>query len=248
MSTTMTPTNDRALVNRGRSRDSWTAQWLTRLFFNDAQVQSNEALAPDLHRITLQGPSLRGLLWSPGDKLQIKLGRGMLTRTYTPIYWDNQVGRTAFIAHTLTAGPGSDWVRQAAPGDTMAVFGPRASLALTELDPSDSLLVGDETTLSLAAAWRPAQILMEATLPHAVQAVAESLALPIHAVGRLPGDTHWPDLVGLARASLGPATSIVLAGRAATVQHLLRQLKQHGVAQGRIRTKAYWANGKAGMD
>lgn len=245
---TPTPTATLARSTNRPARDSWGAQWLTRLFFNEAAVQSNEPIAPGLHLVTLQGPALRGLLWSPGDKLQLKLGRGMLTRTYTPLMWDGEAGRTAFVAHALAAGPGSDWVRRAAPGEPLAVFGPRPSLALTELDPADSLLMGDETVLSLAAAWRPARVLLEAGEPACVNAAAQALALPVQAVAREPGDAHWPELAARMRASLGPTTRIVLAGRAATVQHLLRQLKAYGIATNRIRTKAYWAEGKTGMD
>lgn len=228
--------------------DSWSAQWLARLFFHEAEVQSNEPLAPGLHRITLQGPQLRQRLWSPGDKLQLKLGRGMLTRTYTPMAWDAEAGRTSFVAHTLAPGPGSDWVRRAAPGQPLAVFGPRASLALTELDPAKSLLIGDETALSLAAGWRPAAVLLEASAPTAVDIAAHALRLPVQVIGRAPGDAHWPHLVAQALAALGTATRVVIAGRAATVQHVLRQLKVHGIAASRIRTKAYWADGKAGLD
>ncbi len=234
--------------SRGPARDSWRTQWLTRLFFHEAEVQTNEVLAPGLHLITLHGPQLRGRLWSPGDKLQLKLGRGMQTRTYTPMTWDSDAGRTSFVAHTLARGPGSDWVHQAAPGQPLAVFGPRASLALTELAPADSLLVGDETALSVAAAWRPAQVLLEANIPTAVCMAAQALGLPVRAVARAPADSHWPDLATLMRASIGPNTHIVLVGRAATVQHLLRRLKGAGVHASRIRTKAYWADGKTGLD
>lgn len=69
------------------ARDSWHVQWLTRLFFHEAEVQANEALR-----------------------------RGMLTRTYTPMSRGGEAGRTSFVAHTLTDGPGSVWVRHAALG------------------------------------------------------------------------------------------------------------------------------------
>jgi NADPH-dependent ferric siderophore reductase len=231
-----------------RRPDSWAGEWLTRLFFHDAEVQANEALAPGLHRITLQGPQLRGLLWSPGDKLQLKLGRGMQTRTYTPMFWDSQSGRTAVLAHALADGPGSDWARHAAPGDVLSVFGPRNSLALGELPATHRLLVGDETTLGLAAAWRPAQVLLEASIPTAVHMAAQALAQPVQVVARAPADAHWADLAALARSQFTPDTWLVLAGRAATVQHLLRDFKAHGMPARRIRTRAYWADGKIGMD
>jgi hypothetical protein len=58
------------------ARDSWHAQWLTRLFFHEAEVQVNEAP-----------------------------GRGMLNRTDTPMSWDGEAGRTGFVAHTLAQDP-----------------------------------------------------------------------------------------------------------------------------------------------
>lgn len=221
---------------------------MTRLFFRGAQVSGNQRIAPGLHRITLQGPALRGLRWFPGDKLQLKLGPGLRTRTYTPIRWDAERGETEFIAHTLAAGPGSDWVRHAAPGQAVQVMGPRASLDLARFDPSRALLAGDETAIGLAAAWRPLHAFFEVDGAAGCTDLLRSLDLQATVVGRQPGDLQ---LDALANALLGlarPDSQFVLAGRARSVQHLLRALRVAGVPSGRILTKAYWAEGKVGLD
>ncbi|MBB2487507.1 hypothetical protein H5407_19915 [Mitsuaria sp. WAJ17] len=57
-------------------------------------------------------------------------------------------------------------------------------------------------------------------MPTAVAMAAEVLRLPVQLVGRLPGDAHWHEL-----AALEPDIRDVLAGPAATVNHLLRQLR-----------------------
>ena len=221
---------------------------LTRLLFRQATVADHQPLGAGMHLITLAGPALRGARWRPGDKLKIKLGPGLQTRTYTPIDWDAGQGRTTLLVHALAWGPGSEWVRRAQAGRPVAVFGPRPALDLATFDARAGVLVGDETAIGLAAAWRPAQSIFEAGDRAGVQALVDSLDLPATAITRHTDDLH---LDALANAMLGlvqPDSRFVLAGRARTVQHLLRALKHSGVGSERIRTKAYWAEGKAGLD
>lgn len=40
----------------------------------------------------------------------------------------------------------------------------------------------------------------------------------------------------------------VLAGKATSVQRIYKRLKAQGIASAHIRTKAYWAEGKSGLD
>ncbi len=221
---------------------------LTRWLFREARVTRNERLADGLHRISLQGPALCGLPWAPGDKLQIKLGPGLLTRTYTPVSWDPVKGETSFLAHALAWGPGSEWVRRVEPGQSVAVFGPRQSLDLASLDPARSLLVGDETAIGLAFAWRPQQALFEADHSRGTQALCDSLGLRATVIARQAAELHLPALIEQMLEHRGEGTQFVLAGRARTLQALQRALKAQGVSPSRIRAKAYWAEGKTGLD
>ncbi len=204
-------------------------------------------LAPGLHRIELSGTALQGVNWSLGDKLQLKTGAGLQTRTYTPMSWDAAEGHTAFLAHSLAQGPGSEWVRSVRPGDTIAVFGPRRSLDLTAMDAERSVLVGDETALGLAASWRPGRAVFEVNHRSALQPVVEALGLSSSLVERKPEESHFDALIEAIPAQ-ETNRHFVLVGRARTIQTLVRALRQRGVPAGRIRTKAYWADGKAGLD
>lgn len=221
---------------------------VTRLFFRAATVAENRRLADGLHLVTLEGPALRGAAWTPGDKLQLKTGAGLLTRTYTPIEWDPAAGRTRWLAHALAPGPGSEWVRRAAPGDLVSVMGPRRSLDLSGFDARRSVLVGDETAIGLAAAWRPAHAIFESGQRGAVQQVLDTLRLPATAIARQHLELHLDALANAMLCLAAPDTTFVLAGRARTLQHLLHALRSDGVDARRICTKAHWADGRMGLD
>ena len=50
-----------------------------------------------MRRIVLGGEALRGIAWTPGDKLQIRQGHGLQTRTYTRIEWPPTLGELLFL-------------------------------------------------------------------------------------------------------------------------------------------------------
>lgn len=221
---------------------------LARMFFRQAVVADNVVAAPSMHLITLEGAELRDLRWAPGDKLQIRIGSGMATRTYTPLRWDPVRGSVQILAHALAAGPGSEWVRRAAPGDAVSLAGPRRSLALSAVDPQRGVIVGDETVIGLAAAWRPAHALFEASNQPAIQALLDSMGLQATAMTTQANEIHLDALSNAALCLDGPDVCFVLAGRAQTVRHVLRTLRAQGVSSRRILTKGYWAEGKTGLD
>lgn len=224
------------------------ARLITRLFFRNASLRENQQVAPAMHLITLQGPQLQGLHWTPGDKLQIRLGTSLQTRTYTPLSWDAAAGQTQILAHALAPGPGSEWVRRAMAGQSVSLFGPRRSLDLARFDARASVLVGDETALGLVAAWRPSHAVIETGQRTSIQALLDGMGLAGTAMASQANDLHFDALANAALGLIAPDTRFVLVGRARTVQHLLRTLRQQGVNPNRILTKAYWADGKAGLD
>lgn len=229
-------------------REGLVSRLVTRLFFRPATVVANQSLAPGLRLIALEGPELQKANWSPGDKLQIRLGRQLMTRTYTPIHWDTVTGRTHLIAHTLAAGPGTEWVRLARVGDVCEVMGPRASLTLTDIEPVDRLLMGDETSVGLAACSALHHGVFEVDDASAVKAVFAEFGIRATVIARQPHDAHHHALVTAALEHARHNTRFLLTGRARTVQRLLRELKTLRIPANRIRTKAYWADGKCGLD
>lgn len=224
------------------------ARLLTRVFFRAATLLDNRVLTQGMHLLTLEGPALRGVPWVPGDKLQIQVGPGLQTRTYTPIDWDTTAGRTRILGHALAPGPGSEWVRRAAPGQAVSLLGPRRSLALAGIGVDRGLLVGDETAIGLAAAWRPLRVLLEIGNPPAIQPLLDTLGLRATVVASQADERHLEALAEEARALAAPDLHVVLVGRARTVKQLRRALRAHGVASQRLLTKAYWADGKTGLD
>ncbi|AYV48314.1 siderophore-interacting protein [Caulobacter flavus] len=227
---------------------------LIRLMMRPAWVASCELFGDRFRLVTLEGVALRGICWTPGQKIQVAMGSAFLARTYTPMTWDAVEGRTRFLGYAHGEGPGSDWLRSLRPGAPCDLFGPRPSLSAEKL--SGPLVVfGDETSFGLAgalAAQDPARSLacvFEVTDLEEAGAVLEPLGLSRAALFRKRGDDAHLDTVGEALSSLARAgASFVLTGRAAAIQRLRLELKRQAVAPGRIVTKAYWAQGKTGLD
>jgi NAD(P)H-flavin reductase len=110
------------------------------------------------------------------------------TRTYTPI---PSPGGMVLLGWKAAGGPGSHWLSNARPGDELAFVAPQRSL---ELDAGPVVLVGDETSVAVAAAFateRPGQThaVIHADAAFDVRAAADSVGLyKIDVVAR--GDLH----------------------------------------------------------
>jgi NADPH-dependent ferric siderophore reductase len=221
---------------------------LVRWFFRPANVAENLPLGMGMHRITLEGEALRNTRWTPGDKIQIQMGQALVTRTYTPVNWDATAGRTWFIAHAHAAGPGSKWVRNAYEGQACQVMGPRSSLNPSKAPSADWLLLGDETAIGLAMACKTRHSFLEAGNAHETQSLCQTLGFPASTYQRQPNETHLGALFEDALAHAHGESRFLLAGRARSVQWLVKALRRHGVDPTRMLTKAYWADGKAGLD
>ena len=115
-------------------------QALIRLLMKRATVTASERLARDFRLITLEGPALEGVAWTPGQKIQIAMGSAFTARTYTPIEWNPGTGRACILGHVHGDGPGSAWVRDASPSRQQAVRAFRASLRRVSRGPSCVLL------------------------------------------------------------------------------------------------------------
>jgi len=245
----LAPDSPERPIARPRGRLS---EALFRLVMKPAAIIANEALSRHFHLITIEGPALAGAAWMPGQKLQVSMGSAFATRTYTPIEWNASAGRTCILGYAHGAGPGSDWVRGALPGDPCDLFGPRGSLDTARL-PGPLAVFGDETVIGLAYALGQQRRLAAShfEVGDAAEAgrVAEQLGLEgadFHA--RRAGDLHLAALEAALPDLIASGASFVLAGKAATVQRLRHALKREHVSPARILAKAYWAPGKTGMD
>ena len=226
-----------------------------KLFTRTAHVLDVEEVGGAFRIVTLGGEALRGVGWTPGDKIQIQFG-GWVQRTYTPIDWDGEHGRTRILVHLCADGPGTQWARAVRTGDACIVFGPRRSIK--PAPPGFSIIVfGDETSMGLAVALSdhgssPAvHGLFEVQTPvHATSVIGQLRLDHAQVCRRLTNDAHFFELETRMRALLRahPTAHVMLTGKAGTIQHMSRLLRELDVAAGRRQSKAYWAPGKTGLD
>jgi NADPH-dependent ferric siderophore reductase len=189
--------------------------------------------------------------WAPGGKIQFHI-TGTTLRTFTPFAWRD--GSVSFLVYRGGHGPATAWADALDVGTAIQMFGPRRSLNL-DFD-GGPILVGDETSLALAAAWKavgaaPALAhVLEVTSAGESAPALEHLALdPLVVVERTGGDGHHPELgqhvVDTVRRH--PAAPLVLTGKAQTIRAVRGALKDVGLSPN-VRVKAYWDPNRAGLD
>jgi NADPH-dependent ferric siderophore reductase len=229
-------------------------QALIRMFMKRASVVSVVPRGGGFYWITLESPQFKGVAWTAGQKIQIMLGSGFTSRTYTPVEWDEAAGTTRILVYAHGAGPGSDWARTVKPGDECDIFGPRASLDLSRLS-GPVLLFGDETSLGLARAMRlqlhagAVEFAFEVNSAEDCQVVLGDLDLAgSRPIARRDDDSHLAEIESHLPALAQSNAAFVLTGKSTSVQRLRHALKRLDVPTSRLMTKAYWAPGKTGLD
>lgn len=207
------------------------------LVLKDARVTSVERLAPRLRRVRLAGEALRGVAWTPGDKVQVLLPNRDV-RTYTPCGWDADAGGTSLLVFVHGDGPGARWGGKVAVGDTVRFIGPQPSLR----PPSGPATVfGDETAFGLVEALGGRGVLEVSDLD---AGRAFTNLHPGTAVIPADGERH---LDRIADTLVSAGGTLVLAGRARSIQGIRARLQARGIAAP-THVKAYWADGKVGLD
>ncbi|CAM3835048.1 siderophore-interacting protein [Paracidovorax anthurii] len=232
-----------------------------RVFARDLTVVAVETLAGHFRLVMFQDDSLKGFDWIPGQKLQVAMGSALEARTYTPIEVDARSGKLRIIAYAHGSGPGSMWVKGLKPGDVCKAFGPSNS---QDLRPSSTamVLVGDETSIGLscaAAAHRqsqgdrvlPIQHFFEVDSKEQVQALLNRLPDlgTVQLYEREPDNVHWDVMEHAIQSFVSDqAANIVLTGRASSIQRFRRVLRPLKFPGKQLSSKAFWADGKRGLD
>lgn len=224
-----------------------------RMFLREAIVRERIRPSERFFSIVLEGDALCDVAWTPGQKIQILLGPGLTTRTFTPTEWDAATGRTRILAYAHGDGPGSDWASSVAAGTPCHIFGPRPSLDVTRM-PAGSVLFGDEASIGLAIALtahhpdNPPRCILEVNA--AAEAVPVLAQFGLHGatvVERDPAGLHLPS-IARAIEGAGQHDTIILTGKATSIQAIRAHLKSAGRPGTPVVTKAYWAPGKRGLD
>jgi NADPH-dependent ferric siderophore reductase len=223
-----------------------------KIFTKQATVHRAEQVADRFNLITLQSPSFKGRNWVAGQKIQIAMGAGFATRTYTPIDWDAAAGTTRILGYAHGNGPGSDWISNIRAGDTCDVLGPNTSLDVQRVW-GPIVLVGDETSIGLAYALqqppKQVKIILEVNALENVQAMAQYLRLyDIRFVLKSQDGAHLYEMARELTTAASDNATFVLTGNAQSIQHVRHTLKNLNVTSSRQFSKAYWAERKVGLD
>lgn len=225
---------------------------LRRWIMRPARVATVETLSPHFRLIDLEGEALKGVTWLPGQKVQVAIGSGFSSRTYTPISWDANAGRTRLLAFLHGDGPGSRWAASLLQGEGCQFLGPRSSLDVPGAD-APVVLFGDESTFGLGAALQREGVAAEWVFE--VSDAAESRAV-LTAIGlaqatvieRREGDAHLSAIGADLSRHVARGARFVLTGKAQSIQSVSKALKKSGVAPSNVKSKAYWSPGKTGLD
>ena len=226
-----------------------------RVFLRSAVISTVTHLSGHVRLLELAGDGLKGVTWIPGEKVQFHLGK-FKTRTYTPISWDSNEGTARFIMFLHGNGPGSEWAELLKQGDQCHFMGPRSSLNFAEIN-GDSIFFGDETSIAAALAHhgsngtRQNRYVFEVSSLVESGEVIQSIGLP-HArlVRKTPDLTHLAEveqsLVDAASELAAPGW--IFTGKGQSIQSLRKALRTRDIAFSQLKAKAYWADGKTGLD
>ena len=249
----MTNSAGRFLETRSSPQPGYVTRTLLRWLMRPARVAAVEVLSQHFRLVDLEGDALRGVAWVVGQKLQISMGTGLTARTYTPMSWDAERGRTRLLTFAHGDGPGSRWASQLREGDGCQFFGPRRSLDSSDFGTS-IVLFGDETSFALAAALRSipglrVRCIFEATDITESRPLLEAIGLgDAMVMARVADDGHLAATAVEVAAHAASGAHFVLTGKARSIQQVSRVLKTEGVGSSRVKAKAYWAPGKVGLD
>lgn len=227
-----------------------------RLFMKSATVRESRALDERFRLVTIQGESLRGVKWTPGEKVQMAIG-GWITRTYTPLSWDPAEGSTKVLVFLHGEGPGAAWGRALKAGEPCTIFGPRQSLDLGSLE-RPALVFGDETSFALVHSLRftargaeKTRVVLEVASKSVAAGVLDHLEVAnVDLVERTPDDSHLGEIEAIVASAVqaGSVRSCALTGKAPSIQRLNKRVRALGLSSRQIRTRPYWAPGKTGLD
>ena len=229
---------------------------LERAFFRSVTVSSVTPLSGHFRLIEFAGESLKEDNWIPGQNVQFHLGK-LKTRTYTPISWDPAEGTAQFVMFLHGNGPGSEWAESLQTDSPCSFMGPRSSLNFAEVTES-SIFFGDETSIGAAVALHRSRdgkqqdryVFEVSSLVESAEAL-QRFDLPNAKVVKKAQDLSHLTEVGqtlIDSASGLVAPRWIMTGKAQSIQALRRMFRNLQVALTRLDTKAYWAEGKAGLD
>ena len=131
------------------------------------EVTDSFSLTPSFRRLVLTAPGLDGLHHQPGQDLMLRVPLGaerVVNRRYTIRSFDPRQKAVTIDVSLHGAGPGTDWISAARPGDHIDAIGPRGKVTVRP-EADWHLFVADETGI-------PGALAMLEALPTGTPAIA----------------------------------------------------------------------------
>jgi NADPH-dependent ferric siderophore reductase len=222
------------------------------------EVTAADSLTPSFRRVVLTAPGIEGLRYQPGQDLMLRVPLGgdrVVNRRYTVRSFDPALQTVTIDVSLHGAGPGTDWIAAARPGDRIDAIGPRGKVTV-RAEAEWHLFVADETGLPGALAMLeslPGGSTASAILEVDTAADEQPLVSPrVDAV-----DLHWlhrdarsvpgdPGPLLAAAAAVGLPAGIghaYVAAEAGVVRAVTKALHERGLGPEQISGKAYWRRG-----
>lgn len=274
----MSTTDDR--LEQGNAGGERRAQRVRHeLRFRMLKVQAVEPLSPHMVRVIFESEELEGFV-SPGFDDHVKMffpapGQNSLPRPqfgekgvsfpedqprpvmrdFTPRHYDAAAGTLAIDFALHDSGPATDWARQARPGQTLAIGGPRGSFII-DSDFDWHLLIGDMTALP-AIARRLEELptnaraiaLIEVDEPADALALTTGPAASVHWVHRSTQEQDDALVAALAEIEFPQGDYHAWIGCESATAKRLREVlvAERGANPKWVRASGYWRRGAAGI-
>ncbi|EKJ87576.1 NADPH-dependent ferric siderophore reductase [Leptospira meyeri] len=224
------------------------------IFLTQTKISKIERLTNTFVLIEMSGKKLKESKWVPGGKVQIDVGN-FTYRTYTPINVDKVEGKLSLLCYHRNESPASHWINALKVGNPCEVFGPRESLDFSNLE-GDAILFGDETSFGIAKVLqnkvgKKSNIFFELTSVETSKETLEKLGVTgQRMIERSPDSSHLQKIAKEISDHISQIsdTKIFLTGRASSIQQVRNYLKNSGIPTNKIKVRAYWADGKIGLD
>jgi len=208
-----------------------------------AIVSKLEIITDNFRLITLEGDSLKGISWTPGQKIEVLLDSDIRS-VHTPISWDSLNGVTRLLVYRAgSASPEAIWVNTAKPGEIRRIWGPRPSLDLTELK-RPTLFFGDETSIGLAqalqatrAGLREVSFLFEALSPVESKLVLQKLGISDATVLERTEDENYMAALEAAMHRLienVTPNQFVLTGKGSSIRRVTNLLRRQRIPASKL--------------
>ncbi len=243
------------------------AQRILDRFFLFGKVEAVEDITPRMRRIRIEGSSLRGLNWVPGQHIRLRVGNlgGPRTlirdlrdalRTYSIWDYDDRGLLDVCVLDHQDPGPGARWSRTVRIGQEVAFLPPEGRLRVQNSAPYH-VFVGDETA-SVAFGAMLRALPSSARIRAVVEVGAPTDRLPL----ARPEDVTWTyrrgapategsrllDALRALELPTAPGVAYV-AGEARSCQVVRRHFgTERNWPRKAVTVKAFWAVGKHGPD